>query len=315
MSKNKILSGMLVLFSMGLATVSARAEGTVLLRHHWTKGTTFRLQLTVMQKVDQAIPQRPIHIDQTTGIGFTYAVLGVAPDGTATVRATFRSLVMRQDSPYAHIYYDSRQPGVPVPQGAESFAALKGQGFTMQITPRGQITNLVGIEQMVAAMLKASRIPAGPQKAALEKSIRDLYSPHYMRNLMEKASPLYPAGRVGVGSRWTSAQSLVKPFPMTVGVTYQIVGLRHGTADIRFTSTIHGDPSQSVYHLPGQSVSVQIGGTQTGTMKIDTATGWQRDVNFEQYIAGHIRVNAAGQPQPLSWPLTIYSVGRMTTTP
>ena len=52
-----------------------------------------------------------------------------------------------------NVDYDSSRQGA-VPAGAEGFAALLGQAYTLRLSPQGKVLDVNGVEEMVEAVRK-----------------------------------------------------------------------------------------------------------------------------------------------------------------
>jgi len=285
----------------------ARAE-KVSLRLKLAEGKTYNLKMTAQQKISQTIGGRKVDMDQTLGMGYSFAVTDVDAEGTISAKVTYDSVLFRQKGPTGTVEYDSAHPTETVNPMAKAFAAQLGQSFTLALTPEGRITKVEGVDKLFAHVLRSMDIPAGPQRDALEKSPKQQFGDQAMQDSMEQLTAIYPDGPVDVGDSWERKVTMAKGFPMQLENTWQLKSRKDGRATIDVKSKISSNANADPISMGPVSLKYDFTGDQKGELVLDEATGWTVSAKTTQKLTGKVNVKGApGMPAGMSWPITIES--------
>src|SRR5579884_1320258 len=141
--------------------VRVTAQATIDLRPHFSAGDVHKMNVTLDQTIDQTLHDHKQVIRQTIGIGYTFTVKAVSPDGSATIAVRYDSTAFGQKSPLGQVDYDSTRPTREVPPAARGFAAMVGQGFTLTVSPTGAVTSVKGLDTLVKNVLEKANLPEG----------------------------------------------------------------------------------------------------------------------------------------------------------
>jgi hypothetical protein len=296
-----------------LGAVAQAAEGKaggekVRLRLHLEKGKSYALKTIVQQKIVQTIQGNKVEVDQTTGIEYTFDVRDVKDDGTMAVKVTYRAVQMKMSGPVSKVDYDSAKATGEVPKLARGLAALVGQSFTLDLTPEGRVTQVGGLDVMLAGMIEKLALPEGATKTMIEDQFKKHFGDKAMRETMERLMAVYPARPVGIGDSWTKNTKLTKRFPLEIETTYVLKGRKEGVATVDTRSTLKSDPKAEPMKMGPLSISYHLTGKQEGQMEMDEATGWTVGGKLTQQFSGTMKMaGAPGMSEPMSWPMTATS--------
>jgi hypothetical protein len=284
---------------VGLAALCCIARGArgaeaIDLRLRPVKGQVQRIHATVTQKLAQTINGTDQSSTQTIGLGYTFTTENVAADGTATIKVSYDAVSYKQAGQLGSVEYDSANPPAQVPQSARSFAALAGQSFTMQITPTGRVTQIEGLDQMVDSILQKREIPEGPNKAMQEKAIRHQFSEEALKENMESMLAIYPERPVKPGEQWTRKASISKGLPMVMDNTFTLKEVGGDVATLDVKSKLTSNSEATPIDSGPRKLTYSLSGEQTGTMKVDRATGWMKSAEMQQKVSGEMTTDAGG---------------------
>lgn len=274
------------------------------LRLNLEEGKSYKARMVTDQQITVAGQKQP----QSIGFGFTHHVKEVRDDGTAVVQITYDSVQFKQQGPTGSIEYDSANPPANLPAMAKGFAALVGQGFTMEVTPTGKVTKIEGAGEMISNMLKQMDMPMPSARATLEEKMKEQFGDDALREMMEQMTAIYPGEPVGIGGSWTKRMVVSKGFPIIMDNTWTLKSRQDGVAVVDVQSKVAPNPSAGPMDMGMVKIGHQLSGTQSGTLELDEATGWTLRSTLQQKLAGKMTVTGGpqgSQTAPISIDSTI----------
>lgn len=292
-----------------LILCSARAsaqEDKLELRLRLKQGETYRLKTTVEQRITGDAGSDQPATEQTFAVGYGMAVQNVDGAGNMKVATKYESILFRQKGPTGAIEYDSQNPPKQVPQSARPFAALAGLGFTVTITPAGQITAVEGLDAMLAEMVRNLDLPEGPTKAAVQKALGEQFGEDTMKQNLQGMFALYPETPVAVGQSWQRKTVVSKGFPVVIEGDYTLEGRTGGVARVAIKATLSPNEAAGPIDLGTGKMSYDLKGEQSGIAEMDEATGWTRSLSTTQLVSGTLRFQGAGGVPEANKPVTIH---------
>lgn len=302
-------------FAAGLASAQPASTSTaparITLRLKLIKGAPYALKSNVEQEITQGIGGGQKY-SQTIGFGLSFNVQDVAADGTMAVRVAFDSVSMRMHGPGVDVAYDSVTGPAEPPPAAKGFAALVGQGFDMKLTPLGEVKEITGVDDMLAAVVRKMEGADEKQRAELDKALRTQFGDESLKQMMGQQFNMLPENPVGVGETWSRKLTLKVGIPMAIESTYTLKSRADGVAKVAVAIKITPNPDAAAMEVGPAKIKQSLAGVQSGTMDIDEATGWTKGAEMSQDLKGEIAVQMQGQA-PTTQPLAIKS--RIVVTP
>lgn len=294
---------------IGLAVVGLCGSVSAATQLQWklAKGKTYYQRTTADQLITQSIMGQEQKITQGTGIGMKLQVLDVDAKGNMKVQYTYIWTRFKQNNPMAGtVEYDSSQKSAAVPTGAEGFAALIGQSYTMTLTPRGKVLDVNGVDQLKQAVLK--KLPTGADDAQTAQ-MTGIMSPYIdkdsLKQMTESRMDIYPDKPVSPGDSWTKDLNIAVGFAMTIKAKNTLQKEEAGVATIATAATIKTDPSKPM-DMGGMSLSFDLSGTQDGAAQVAKATGLISSAKEHQVLKGEIKLGPPAQGQPaMNFPMTM----------
>ncbi len=296
-----------VLLAAAPAPSCKKETERVELRLRLKGGESYRLRMTTVQKVLQTIQGRRQEMNQTMAVGYRFDVTGVDNGGTASVQITYDSIAFRQEGPMGVIEYDSDNPPPVVPPLARGFAGIVGMGFSMKVTPEGEVLEVDGAEEMLTEMLDQLELPQGPARASIKAILQKEFGDQALQELMNIALAIYPDRPVGIGDSWSRRMVISRGFPMVVENTWTLKSRKDGIAFIEISSEITPGPEGSSIGMGPMELNYEIRGTQTGTIELKEATGWIIRSEVTQSLSGEVRLKTAPEAGGVSWPISVES--------
>jgi len=309
--------GCLAVMIAGLLAGDALAQGAekVELRLRLKKGDVYHVKQSVEQKITQEFQGQKMEIAQTFGFGYLYVVQEVDPESTATIKITYDSVAMKQDGPMGHVEYDSTHPPGPVPMQAKAFAGMLGLGFTMKITPEGEVKEVKGVDAMLQKMLENSGLPEGPMRDGMAQGLKKQFSDEGMKEMMSQMTGFYPKEPVGAGEKWKREIKISKTLPMIIDSTYTLKSRKDGVATIDAVMVVKPNPKGEPMDMGVMKVGYKLGGKQQGSFEVNEATGMVKTSRLKQKLSGTIVIEGMpNQPEGMTLPMAIESDVKVDVT-
>ena len=291
----------LVLIAVMLFSCGSGGSKNLDLRLRLEQGKSYGMKMVADQTITQTIQGQTQDVKQTIGMAYTYDVKKVESDGSALVDVTYDWVLYSQDGPMGKSEYDSSNPPASIPDAAVGYAALLGQGFSMKITPLGEVADIQGIDALLSHVLDTLNVPAGSARDAIQDSLESQFGEEAMKESFEKATAIYPEKPVALGDSWSKKLVLAMGMPMIVDSTWTLKSRKDGVALVDVKSTIVPNPDAKPMEISGMTIAYEVSGDQSGTLELDEATGWPLRSNMKQSLSGQI--SAAD----MTWPIAIVS--------
>ncbi len=260
------------------------------------KGKTYYQKSTFDQHITQTIMNQQQVIDQSIGTGMKWDVLDVDGQGNMRIRQTFIWSAYKQTNPMGGIEYDSAKQTTPT-AGAESFAALLGQSFVVKVTPKGEVLDVNGIEEMRAAVLK--KLPAGTEENLGTSPAAMFLDKNHIKEMVGANLAIYPDKAVEPGQSWSKRQKITIGFGIITDTKWTLQKREGGVDVIAATASLRSDPNSPPMENAGMKMKFDITGTQEGTLRVEEATGLILSDQTKQQLKGNINILGAADATPM----------------
>jgi hypothetical protein len=272
----------------------ARAQEKVTLRLNLKPGQTYTLSQTTHQEINQTIGGNPQTMKQAFTFTYSFKPSKVDPDGT--IHGTYKhdAITVKMQGPGGQVDYDSsRDKEPPTNPMAKPFAALVGKELQVVMTPRGEVKELKGADEILAAVLESMGDLPEQVRATAKQQMESQFGEAAMKESFEQMTAIYPKDPVAVGESWDVEHRVTAGMPMVINTTYTLKSLDGGRATLDFKGTAKTDPDAPAGIVPGAKFSLE--GTQTGSLALDQATGWIASGTLKQAMDGKMSVDVGGQ--------------------
>jgi hypothetical protein len=279
----------------------------MLYRLEFEKGQKYHMRMITEQNVSQTVMDQEQKAEQTIGMGIDMDVNDVDSSGNAWVRYAYTWMKMRQKGPMGEILYDSSQKDLSVHPMAQGFAALLGESFSANLTPKGQVEAVKGLEQMRSNIL--GRLPEGPMREYMVKSLEQFLSEEAIKEFTESSMAVYPDEPVGVGDSWNKTLVLTLGVPMIVENEWTLKQRKDGVGFIDVQSTIKPNLEAKPMEMGSMKMSYEISGEQQGVIEIKESTGQMIRSKLTQQLSGQMKMKVDGEePTEMTLPMKIDGV-------
>ncbi len=287
----------LALLGMALA-LAACGQREIVLQFSPTMGAVYQVDSIMDQKMTQNFGGQEMTIGQHFEYGYTWTVADVSAEGNVTVEVTYNRIATRQTFGDQVLSYDSAEDEAPPPE-LTGMDLMLGQGFTMVFSPRGQVLEIRGLDEMYQAVIAASNIPAD-QKDAFAQALEDSYGEAALQEQFSAMLIPYDGQPLTEDHRWSIEQELNGLVPVSIVTEYHVLRWDEERAEIEIASNLQSQP-EKVTSLGGYQVSYDMQGTQEGVFIVSLADGITQESSLRQHLEGSmsIRQGEVSLPVPL----------------
>jgi hypothetical protein len=304
-----------IFMAAGTASLAWCAVGAaaVSLQLKLDKGKTYYQKTTVNQQMTQSVMGQQQTIEQGFGTGMKLEVLDVDSQGHARIQHTFTWLLSKQIGPMGTVEYDSSKH-TTAPAGAEVFAALLGQTYVARVTPKGEVLEIEGADELREAVLK--KLPPGANDDAALGAAVPYLDKKSLRETTENMLANYPEKAVEIGDSWNKKRALSMGFGVIVDSKYTLQKREAGTAVIGASSSLRSDPNAPPMTMGAMKLKFDVAGTQDSTIRMEEATGLVALEQARQQLKGEIHVLGESDQGPpmMSIPVTFDTTIKLETS-
>jgi hypothetical protein len=299
----KRTSRLFLLAVVGLTSVALCHSGqaAVTLQLKLPKGKTYYQRTVADQHITQTIMNQPQAVDVSVGMGMKLDVLDVDSAGNMQIRHTFIWCMSKQTTPMGTINYDSAQQGTP-PAGVEPLAALLNQSYVVKVSPKGEVLDIQGLEQMKEAVQK--KMPAGAEGNPMGNVANQFLDKQGLKETTESLLAVYPDKPVDPGASWSEKKTLTAGFARIEESKYTLQKREGGIATIGVTSTFRANPESAPMEAQGMKMRIDLAGTGETTIRLAEATGLIQMEQSRAQLKGDVKVGEPSQPM-MTIPMTI----------
>jgi hypothetical protein len=294
-----------------VALVVVCAEGAEKMQYQLKleKGKKYYVRTITEQKISQTYWGQEDNIEQTNGMGMDLEVNDVDVNGTMWLNQTYAWVRVRKKDHKGETAYDSSKKDSPVPRVMQHFVALLGEGFSLRMTPKGQVKAVRGLKRMRENISK--KLSAGPLGQFLMKDLEQHISKEAIKELTESSMAMYPDKPVGVGDSWSKKVVLSQGFAMILDHNWTLKERKNGVAVMEVSSVVTPNRKAKPPEMGGTKISYELSGKQQGLVQMQESTGWIIRSKINQDLAGQMQmevVSAGGKPQTMTILLKIRGV-------
>ena len=249
------------------------------------KGIRYEYHTEMMQNVKTTVMGQVVPTEIVMCISYMMEIVEKTEQGT-TAQFTYNEIVHTVSSLYMNMGYDSKKP-VENPSDIDQmlskmFGEMLGKSFFAVIAPDGSVQSVTGMEAIGERMTNAIA-GDGQMIAQLGAQMKEQFNDSAMKNMLEQSFKFYPANPVRVGNSWNVENATsISNFNVINKSKYTLRSINRNIATVAVDAKIEMNPDSS-------AMEGNVGGTQKGTMTIDTRTGIPLTSNFTQNIKGSVK--------------------------
>ena len=274
------------------------AKPEISLQLNLKPGDSFITRMTTVQQITQTVQNITNELAQEITMDLRYEVTAQTEEGISTIRATYERVGFSQSGPFGTFAYRSWESTEEVPLAAQGFAILVGKSIEMELTARGEVITVTGIEEILDEMLKGLELTVDDNtRAMLKENFRRQFGKSAVKENMGRMFAYYPDEPVGVGDSWGATAKLTTGIPMIIDNRYRITEIKDGKVLLAVKSKIEPNKDERITQIMGMDMYYEISGMQEGTIVLDSISGWMVEGQLEQNIAGSVKVTSPQAPE------------------
>ncbi len=261
-------------------------------------GDNFITRMTTTQQITQTVQNMTNELAQEITMDLRYDVTAQTEEGISTIRVTYERVGFSQVGPFGTFEYRSWESPEEVPLAAQGFAILVGKSIEMQLSSRGQVIAVTGIDEILDTMLESLELTVDDQtRAMLRDNFRRQFGQSAVKENMSRMFAFYPDTPVGVGDSWSSTAKLATGIPMVVDNQCRVTGIKDGKVSLDVKSKIEPNKDERITQIMGMDMYYDIHGTQEGTIVLDSLSGWLVEGQLVQNFDGSVKVTSPQAPE------------------
>ncbi|RZK01307.1 MAG: hypothetical protein EOO46_20635 [Flavobacterium sp.] len=148
------------------------------------------------------------------------------------------------------------------------FYAMKGKSFDMKINDRGEVKSVAGMNELMNAMMNS--LPGDERaKQAMAQVFQSQFNEESVKKMFAQSFNIFPEKPVKEGDTWTKTVSMGGMMAGETTTLYKVKDIDGNNAELELSSDLK---------INGTT------GKQTGTMKLNVATGMVTNAVLDQKI-------------------------------
>ena len=209
----------------GMPAVAYGQGGT--LRYRWVEGEQMRYRQTQESSMTMSglpgfdgavVTQKMVQIMRVT-------VEKVTADGSVTLRETFESVRMEQNTPMGSTVFDSTSPAKPdqPPSPVDSvMSAMIGESITLVLAPDGKVSKVEGMSRIMDKMFAS--LPQDPLSSQVLGQLKASMSDESFGSAFGQTFATFPNRALKAGDTWSDQAQANNPIAgrLTTATTYTV---------------------------------------------------------------------------------------------
>lgn len=300
---------LLIVFSL-----TTFAQESVSLRLNPEVGDEFTVTVDQKQDITQTIMGMEQKITQDQAIRVVYECTGVSKDAIL-MDATIDGVKLSTSGAVGDTDYDSDNPSDEATGQALVYSAMIGSVLKAEFNVFGQIEKVTGVNAMMEKVADAFDFAEGPERDAFMDEVAKSISDESFAKDFGASMITFPKEEMSVGDTWTSESTVQTQTLLKVVTTYTVQEITDDEVVLSVEGNISTDSSSSdPVVVSGMELIYSLGGTQTGSIRIDREKGWVTTSTIDLDISGEVEMMPNAQvPEGLTWPLMIKTTIVTTT--
>ncbi len=280
------------------AKPDAKEQRTVTaLKLKLTKGMTFRQRVYRDQTTSQMVPDKKKGGDKKlvqrreTTIDYHFLVESVDAKGNAIVFMRYDSVIADYLNDTARSSYNSTDTSTWRSANAFPFHQIMGKGIRLEVGADGGVRRLMGLDSLRNQLAKLIDRSDSVRGANQDQVLIRTLSEESMMETIFQSLPFLPVKSVKVGDTWTRNYLSDVGVPLTLNTTYTLVRMENdGRMVLEEKSIVGNNHKARKFDQPGVRLHYEISGTQSGTIEVNRATGWNMSSMIRREFTGRMQV-------------------------
>ncbi|WP_143961908.1 DUF6263 family protein [Litoribacter populi] len=291
-----------LVFSFGAGQMVFAQEEEYELRYKLKSKQQYTLNVVSQQVIEQDLDGMAQTIHNLFQSDLDISVDRVISD-TIGLSIKYRNLHLEVQGPMGEEMILSSEGNMEDPIN-QLMRKMINQPVQIAISPRGEILEVHGVEEMMDSVMLGLEELDESQKQSLKASLDNQFGKETFKTSILSGLIIYPQKPVNIGEEWTCSREEFATVPVVTETSWKLNRVRRGQAELAGSSILTSLDLKS-------SDEVKMEGTQEITASIDLSTGWMTESNQQSEINGIMTLPANEYfDEPVEIPLNIKTVTR-----
>ncbi|MCB1138970.1 MAG: hypothetical protein KDK23_09455 [Leptospiraceae bacterium] len=281
-----------------LFIISCGPSEPVQLRVNLQKGDKYVQTVVTDQSIKQQIMGMAEAQEQKTKTSITYTVeCTEVDDSGTTIKVTYDRIQVEKDGSSGKSSYDSEKDKEPTNPDALAYAKMIDHGFSVKLSPRSEVVDMIGIEEFLERVYSSLELPDDETGRQIRQMLKTQFGPQTMKHMLERSYIPYPEKEVGEGDSWNKLVDMGGAgIPIQVDSTYTIKDLGSSEVILETRGKISSDKEQAMKIL-SMEMKYNLSGTMDGEQVVDLDRGVLVESSVVQEMKGDMIIHGApGMP-------------------
>ena len=181
--------------------------------------------------------------------------------------------------------------------------SIEGQGFTMKISPQGQLLSLEGYKELLESWQKAVQKYQVENNMSIGVGIENFFDEKFMKQLWKNIFAYIPQQSVKVNESWQSKFRLTAPLTTTISNNYTLKEANANTKTI-LTQASFEIEDLTLPQQQNKNISYSLNGSQRGRLILDYQSNWIQGGELDFNAQGNMKVQSSMVEQKLLMPIS-----------
>ncbi|MEM6803944.1 MAG: DUF6263 family protein [Bacteroidota bacterium] len=275
------------------------------LKLNFKKGQVLAISNVMEQTISQTIMGTDNSFKQNVGMYYTMTVKDIV-EGTYSIEVNYSKTTFKTANPAASVDFDSDLNKEDIAPMAMGFAALVGESFTIRMDEKGNVVEVLGMEDFLENVVNNLMEMNPEMGSAMAETMKQQYGGGALSQGMESMTMYFPPKAVKEGDSWERTSKVNMNFEMEISNTFTLDQVKDGKAYISVSSVLNTNKDKEI-EMQGMKMKYDLLGTQKGTFIVDVESGWVLESDIDQDIDGNMSLESPQIPNPMDVPMAIES--------
>jgi len=253
-------------------------------------GMVYRVERRLDQTIEMQLMGQTVEITQAIRQDVRWEIQAVTPGDTVYATVTTTRMTMDQAGPGIRESFDTADPDAEPPPGSTTgMVAAVSVPLRMTVSPLGNVRVVSGMDGVYNNMLDRANLETKAQRDTFRAVVRREFPADDLATDLESRLFLYTDDRVALGESWPVQSRVDGLVPVVFdgrAVLDSVSAGRLHTSISGSVSRISQDRDDPQETAVGPLQEIDIRGRQSGTVRVDQATGLLLKSQMTQSLQG-----------------------------
>lgn len=292
--KNKLLKIYLLGFIL-ITLLNSCTKPKITLKLNLEQGKTYLMGYQTDMKMNQKIMGMSIDVKMKIDMDLLFKTIGYDKDSNYIMETTYQSMNYKMNAQGQDIEFGTETIAKDSTMN-KVFNAFKGKSFTITFNKFGKIINVQGIDSIMTTFFNDNYYTDSTKINEIKELFGKNFGEESIINNFSSFFGYFPEKEVSIGEKWNNNTTIKTMFALNIDNEYQLIDNKNDLYNIGIQSNIKTDSKNSTMEVQGMQMKFEMKGTQTGYIKLDQKTGWIKESEIKQKIAGDARMSKSEIP-------------------